>query len=155
MSTPRYVKEAVLAYMERGDSKPLLQMYEFGIPVLEYPESMELVEKLIKGDRGRKRGGQPRKRDDFAKEDTILRLIAQLHGAGLGVFTDIKVNKDGKPYKKTACDVVAEIYGRNAKDLFNRIWKPNEYCEETQRHIDIGKDMRKKDKHFLDLFKKG
>jgi len=151
MSTPNYVKEAVIAYIERDDIEPLAQMFENGIPLHIYPESKQIIANRIRGKANKKQGRQPQTRDQKDKHHQVRMFVAQLHGAGLGIHTN-------EPHEKlTACDIASKIYGNDAQHIYEKIWNPSKSStkkekEEIQalkeQHIDIGR----KNKSILDLF---
>lgn len=138
MTTPNYVKEAVLAYMENGNSDPLATMFEHGIPLHEYPESREIVSNCIRGIRNRKPGRQPLTREEKSKQESILYFVAQLHGAGFSLINSGE-RSDGTTSKNTACEIVARFYGyKSGKYIYDSIWKPAKDSEIVKFHMEIG-----------------
>lgn len=145
MSTPNYVKEAVLAYLERGVKEPLAQMFENGIPLHTYPESRKIITQLIRGESVRRKGRPPLSRDDKSRQYSALVMVAQLHGAGLAVYSG------GNESKETACDIAARALElKSAKHVYDEIWTPNKDREDVKMHIEIGKN----NPHFLTLYRK-
>ena len=140
MSTPNYVKEAVLAYMERNNIEPLAQMFENGIPLHLYQESCEIIAKRIRGESIKKRGKQPLTRDQLAKQDEALMFVAQLHGAGFGIYTEDSSRKTESttPIKPSACDIAAKKTGLTASHIYISIWKPRQDSDLVKVHMEIG-----------------
>ena len=144
MSTPNYVIEAVLAYLERGLKEPLAQMFENGIPLHTYPESRDIVARLIRGKPVKSKGRPPLSRDKKARRHSVLVMVAQLHGAGLGVYSGGATNT-----KETACDIAARHYGfKSGKHVYDEIWTPDKDSENVKMHIEIGRN----NPQFLTLF---
>jgi len=144
VNTPDYVNEAILAYLERGLKEPLAQMFENGIPLHTYPESRKIIGKLIRGQSVKSKGRPPLSRDKKARRHSVLVMVAQLHGAGLGVYSGGATNT-----KETACDIAARHYGfKSAKHVYDEIWAPNKDSEDVKIHIEIGRN----NPQFLTLF---
>ena len=144
MNTPDYVNEAILAYLERGLKEPLAQMFENGIPLHTYPESRKIIGKLIRGQSVKSKGRPPLSRDKKARRHSVLVMVAQLHGAGLGVYSGGATNT-----KETACHIAARHFGfKSAKHVYDEIWAPNKDSEDVKIHIEIGRN----NPQFLTLF---
>jgi hypothetical protein len=144
VSTPNYVKEAVLAYLERGFKGPLAQMFENGIPLHTYPESRKIVAQLIRGEPVKPKGRPTLSRGEKARRYSVLVMVAQLHGAGLGVYSG-----GATKTKETACDIVARCYGfKSGKHVYDEIWTPKKDSEDVKMHIEIGRN----NPQFLTLF---
>ena len=103
--TPRYVLEAVRAFIEEDRREPILQLFGNGIPLYSYPESRDLIEKVMRGDSLRKRGQKVTNPHTQSRDISIQTEVAQLAGAGLGL-----ISKGGES-KATACSVVARRHG--------------------------------------------
>jgi len=135
--TPNYVKEAVLQYIEEKRSYYLIEMFTNGIPLHSYPESRNIIIKLLNGESVRKRGRQPLSRKDKDRNYRILTHVSQLVGAGLS-----SVNNYPDNAAETACKKVGEIYGLTGKYIYDNIWKPAEGSDTVKLNMEIGKNNK-------------
>ena len=137
MSTPNFVKTAIKFYIEKQDSQPLINLFTNGIRLHTYPESSELIIKILQGKSVRNAGNQKLTSDEKATHEQAIVFMAQIHGAGLPAYGD---------KKKTACRVAAERYGMKHGTLL-KMWKDRKSKgdELITFHIEIGR----KNKEFL------
>jgi hypothetical protein len=131
------VKAAVHRYLEKGQGDGLAQMFANGIPLHDYPESREIIINLLTGKANRKRGRPKRSQAVEAQHYAILLRVAELHGAGLGLFSGSDMSD-----KPTACSIASKIYGLDAEYIYKHIWKPNKDREDVKHQEKIGADNR-------------
>ena len=130
--TPNYVMEAVKAY-EEGNSRFLVEMFENGVPLYQYPESKQIIVNLLQGKSNRRQGRPPLTRQQKDYQHRILMRVAELYGAGLGLISN--GNETNTP---TACGVAASIYGLSADYIYRKIWKPNKDNADVSFQISLG-----------------
>lgn len=112
-------------------------MFVNGVPLHKYKEAREIIVKLIRGEAVKKQGKPGLTRDKKARQHEILLYIAQLHGAGLGIYSGGNTSS-----RTTACDIAAEIHKLTARHIYEKIWQPNKDSDEVKQNIEIGKNNR-------------
>ena len=139
--TPNYVLGAVRAFIDEDKREPLLLMFRNGIPLHTYPESRELIEKLLLSKAIRKRGEKLSDPAMQARNISIQIAVAQLDGAGLGVISK------GENSKPTACSVVSDWYGVTPEgkkiitpEGVEKIWNKVKDSEWVESHKQFGRE---------------
>jgi len=136
--TPRYIKEAVLKYLESSDGTLLVQMFDHGINLNEYPESRNVIVNLLLGKPNRKQGRQPLSREEKAKNYSILMLLAELKGAGLKIIS----SGESTTETRSACEILAKIYGISESKIYKDIWGPNKNKPHVIQQMKLGKSNK-------------
>lgn len=80
-NTPRFVIYAVDQLVKYHNPKPLMHYFESGVPLWQYPESKELILKLIQQKEIRPEGGASHIKQE-GKEHRLwvaLQMIAETH----------------------------------------------------------------------------
>jgi len=109
--TPRYVLGAVRAFIIENKREYLINQFQNGIPLHCYPESRDLVEKLLRGEALRGRGQKVVSREIEHRDFSIQITVAQLLGAGLPLIAN------GESEKPTACSLVAKVHSLTANQV--------------------------------------
>ncbi|MBT3844236.1 MAG: hypothetical protein HN661_12180 [Gammaproteobacteria bacterium] len=138
MSTPNFIHSAIADYME-GNPKTLIQMFNDGVPLQNYPETQELITKLLQDIPVRPAGAPPTRRTEEQRH-VILALVAQLKGAGLGLINSGE-KKDGSKSKLTACGIAGKVYELSGSQVYQSVWLKMKDSDEAKRYLEIGKSL--------------
>lgn len=144
MTTPRFILEAVARYMEDGDSRSLVEMFQNGIELWKYPESRDLVVSLLQGQKPRRKGGQKLTRAEKEDQLSCLIFVAQLHGAGIAVY------HNGNATTPTACEIVGARHRVNPRHLYDR-WRKRKDDDFIKEQIEFGRQHPELIKRMADI----
>ena len=154
MKTPRYVKEAVRVFVEEGRREFLIQQFENGIPLFEYPESRDLIIKALLRVSPRSRGQKQKDVEKERKEVSAIMLWATLEGAGFPRYGDSPDTRVVYGY-----EIVGKNFGFSLRQL-KSYWKkhsnaPSESAQ-IERQLEFGKSNRASLRAFyLEYLKSG
>lgn len=138
--TPNFVIYAVDQLIKYHNPKPLMHYFENGVPLWQYPESRDLILKLIQQKEIRPEGGAShiKKEGREHKLWVALEMIAETKGRGRPIFSKDKVS---------LCDIAARMMGfESGRYFFYEYWKEYEKHEQVIRFIEVGKLMSEQDK---------
>ena len=142
--TPSYVMEAVRQLFEEKKPARLIEMFCNGLPLHTYPESRELIEKLLREEKLRGRGHKPANYAPAkqARDISIQIAVAQLVGALGPVIHKGEATLD----TPTACKVVAKWHGLSQEGV-EKIWNKVKDSEWVESHKQFGRENAEQ---FLD-----
>lgn len=132
--TPDYVLAAVDAFVKEDHRFPLVNMFENGIPLHTYPESRDLIVKLMRGDAIRPKGRRSSADNPVvcARDTAILHHVAQLHGAGLALISN------GEGQAPSACGIVARFHGLTPNQI-KAIWNKGKGRPDVVAYLEFGR----------------
>ena len=145
MSTPRYVKGAVRAFIEEDRREFLIEQFKNGVPLFEYPESRELIVDALKHKKFSPRGKGHSLREPEKENLEIGAVLewATLKGAGFPRYGDS--NKADVIY---GYEIVQENFGFTLYQL-KKYWKKYHAKPEIKAKLDVQTEVGKKFKESL------
>ena len=132
--TPRYVLEAVRAFIEEDRREPLINQFHNGIPLHSYPESRELLEKMMRSEAIRPHG-RPSVDSDPVMRDRNIGIqiyVAQFVGAEIPLIA----NESTTP---TACSVVGNWHGLTSNQV-KAIWNKGKDSPLALFYMNFGRE---------------
>lgn len=132
-STPKFVIYAVDQLIKYHDPTPLMHYFESGVPLWQYPESRDLILKLIQQKEIRPEGGgsHAKQEDRDHKLWVALQMVAETQGRGRPVFSNDKAN---------LCQIAARMMGfESARYFFDEYWKKYKDHEQVKRFAEVGR----------------
>lgn len=151
MSTPRYVKGAVRAFIEEDRREFLIQQFENGIPLFEYPESRKLIVDALKHKKFSPRGKGHSLREPEKESLEIGAVLewAILEGAGFPRYGDS--NKADVIYGYEIVQKRFDFTLYQLKKYWGKYHAKPEIKAQLDRHIEFGKKFKESlRKHYLE-----
>jgi hypothetical protein len=134
--TPNYVLAAVKQYKEEDCKEGLINQFGNGIPLHSYPESRELIIRLLEGKKPRAKGESKVNKQEKLREWSAACSVAALSGAGLTI-TEAQLR-------------IREI-NHYSESKMERLWKEHKDCSVAKNNYEMGKQYPalKDDPYYL------
>ena len=134
--TPNYVLAAVKQYKEEDCKEGLINQFENGIPLHSYPESRELIIRLLEGKKPRAKGESKVNKQEKLREWSAACSVAALSAAGLTI-TEAQLR-------------IREI-NHYSESKMERLWKEHKDCSVAKNNYEMGKQYPalKDDPYYL------